>query len=238
MTSAIEPLLRVSRVHFPVTALGPGSRLGVWLQGCPLACAGCMSLDTWDATGGVALEIEQVAAMWRDAVAAGADGITISGGEPLVQAAALTALLRRISGARPADAEPAGREHDILLFTGFELDELDDDQLDTTSLADVVVTGRYRAGEPTDLIWRGSANQRMHLNTDLGRQRYSRFVNLMPDRAPIQLRAEHDGFWLIGVPRPGTLQNVERALRRDGLTVDAVTWRRAAGSGTARPNFR
>ena len=222
MTSVVEPQLRISRVHFPVTALGPGRRLGVWLQGCPLACAGCMSLDTWDPTGGVAVEVERVAAMWRDAVAAGADGITISGGEPLVQAAALTALLYRIRGTRSTDA----REHDILLFTGFELDELDDGQLAATSLADVFVTGRYRAGEPTDLIWRGSANQRMHLNTDLGKRRYATFLDLAPERPRIQVHPEHDGFWLVGVPRRGTLQKLQRGLRDDGLSVGAVTWRR------------
>jgi len=199
-----EPRLRVSRVHFPVTALGPGDRLGVWLQGCPLACAGCMSLDTWDPTGGVELTVEQLVGMWRDAGAAGAQGVTISGGEPLAQAAALTALL----------------------FTGFEFDELDTTQLGAARLADAVVTGRYRAGEPTDLIWRGSANQRLHLNTDLGRRRYAEFVDLAPQRPPIQVRAEHDGFWLIGVPRRGTLPRLERGLRDDGLDVDTVTWRR------------
>ena len=221
-----EPRLRVSRVHFPVTALGPGDRLGVWLQGCPLACPGCMSLDTWDPSGGTELEVEQVVGMWRDAVAAGADGVTISGGEPLAQAPALTELLRRIDETRRASGA-RGRDHDLLLFTGFELDELEPAQLGATRLADVVITGRYRAAEPTDLIWRGSANQRMHLNTDLGRRRYAEFVDLAPQRPPIQVRPEHDGFWLIGVPRRGTLPQLERALRDDGLALDTVTWRRS-----------
>lgn len=223
MRSLNEPRLRLHRAHFPVTALGPGIRLGVWLQGCPLACAGCMSLDTWDATGGVGVEIDRLVTMWHDAVAAGADGITISGGEPLTQAAALTALLRRITKRRPADTEHA--EHDVLLFTGFELDELDDTQRGAVDLADVVVTGRYRAAEPTDLIWRGSANQRMHLNTELARRRYAPFLDLAPERPPVQIEPEPDGFWIVGVPRRGELQRLERALRDDGLAVDSVTWR-------------
>ena len=37
----------LNRVHFPVTALGPGRRVGIWLQGCSIRCPGCMSLDTW-----------------------------------------------------------------------------------------------------------------------------------------------------------------------------------------------
>lgn len=43
--------IRLSRLHFPVTALGPGERLGIWFQGCSLGCQGCISPDTWPSTG-------------------------------------------------------------------------------------------------------------------------------------------------------------------------------------------
>ena len=122
----------------------------------------------------------------------------------------------------------------MLLFTGYDLDELDEEQWGAVRLADVLVTGRYRAGEPTDLVWRGSANQRMHLLTDLASRRYARFVDLAPERPPIQVVPEHDGFLLVGVPRRGTLPGLQRALRDDGLALDAVSWRRAAGDATAR----
>lgn len=232
MTSGTASTLRVSRMHYPVTALGPGRRFGVWLQGCPLACAGCMSHDTWDPNGGMAVGIGQVEEAWRDAVAAGADGMTISGGEPLAQAAALTTLLRRTSATRTS----MSGEHDVLLYTGFELDELDEEQLGAASLADVVVTGRYRTGEPTGLVWRGSANQRMHLNTDLGRRRYTPYVDCAPDRPSLQLLPVHNGFWLIGIPRRDTLRNLERSLRADGLSLNTVTWRNAARNADQLPS--
>ena len=41
-----EPL-SVNRLHHPVTALGSGSRVGIWTQGCAIRCRGCASLDTW-----------------------------------------------------------------------------------------------------------------------------------------------------------------------------------------------
>ena len=37
----------VSRLHFPVTTLGPGRRAAIWLQGCSIHCRGCVSRDTW-----------------------------------------------------------------------------------------------------------------------------------------------------------------------------------------------
>ena len=83
MTSAI----RLSRVHFPVTALGPGTRLGIWVQGCHLACPGCMSRDTWDAPGGSRQSIADLADIWRQARELGATGLTISGGRAAEQAA-------------------------------------------------------------------------------------------------------------------------------------------------------
>ena len=40
-------LIRLNKAHYPVTALGPGRRIGLWLQGCALACPGCISQDSW-----------------------------------------------------------------------------------------------------------------------------------------------------------------------------------------------
>ena len=78
-------VLRISRSHFPVTALGPGTRLGVWVQGCPLACKGCMAQDTWAPQAGVEVDVEALAERWREAITLGATGLTVSGGEPLAQ---------------------------------------------------------------------------------------------------------------------------------------------------------
>jgi anaerobic ribonucleoside-triphosphate reductase activating protein len=213
--------LRIRRTHFPVTALGPGDRLGVWLQGCPLACPGCMSLDTWDPAGGLETTVDALAGRWQDAVRRGASGLTVSGGEPLTQAGPLAAFLAE---ARRIDDEFPG-ERDILMFTGFEPDELDDRQRLAAAYADVLVTGRFAAALPTRLIWRGSANQRMVPQTGLGRRRYAPFLSQETGRPPLQVQADEDGVWLAGVPARGTLPRLERDLRRRGLRPDAVSWR-------------
>jgi anaerobic ribonucleoside-triphosphate reductase activating protein len=217
--------LRISRVHFPVTALGPGTRLGIWVQGCPLACPGCMSRDTWDTEAGTEITVTELVGYWRKALTRGADGITISGGEPLVQATGMDALLSEIGQVRRETTQRTGAEYDVMLYTGYELDELDEPQEKVTQRADVLVTGRYRVSEPTDLIWRGSANQRLRLRTDLGRRRYAEYVDFSPSEPPLQLGAEPTGFWIIGVPRKGTLSALERGLGKDGLRLSQVSWR-------------
>jgi anaerobic ribonucleoside-triphosphate reductase activating protein len=212
-------MLRVSRVHFPVTALGPGRRLGIWLQGCPLACPGCMSTDTWLADAGREVAIEDLVDLWRTALADGADGLTISGGEPLTQPEPLGRFLDAAAEIRPATA-------DFLLYTGFELSEFDDAQSAVLDRVDAVVTGRFLVEKPTALAWRGSANQELVPRTDLGERRYREHVHRSEPRPAVQVAVDDGRLWLIGIPPRGTLIAMERALRADGIRLRDVAWRR------------
>ncbi len=69
------------------TVDGPGVRFVVFLQGCHLRCGCCHNPDTWDAAGGTPYSPEAVVAKavrYREYF--GTDGgITLSGGEPLLQ---------------------------------------------------------------------------------------------------------------------------------------------------------
>ncbi len=65
---------------------GPGVRYVIFVQGCPMRCAYCHNPDTWDMNGGTLMEpaylIEQYErnkAFYKDG------GITVTGGEPLMQ---------------------------------------------------------------------------------------------------------------------------------------------------------
>ena len=214
-----EYTLRVNRVHYPVTALGPGKRLGIWVQGCTLECPGCIAHDTWSAGNGVRVNVEDLVRVWREVLDDGVDGLTVSGGEPLQQADSVAALLR---GARLA---APGRAVDLLLYTGYEEDELTASQKEAAQLADAVVVGRYKIKEPTELIWRGSANQRFVLNSALGDERYSPFTDHRPERTPLQFRMEGRHFWLIGIPRSGDLVRLERSLAANGIELRYASWR-------------
>lgn len=70
------------------TVDGPGIRFVAFLQGCPLRCGCCHNPDTWDFSSGKEYSAEKVvekAIRFKDYF--GVDGgITLSGGEPLLQA--------------------------------------------------------------------------------------------------------------------------------------------------------
>ena len=83
-----EGVGRIHSIQSLAASDGPGVRFAVFLQGCPLRCGCCHNPDTWDPDGGqemTAAEIVQKAARYR-AYFGREGGITVSGGEPLLQA--------------------------------------------------------------------------------------------------------------------------------------------------------
>ncbi len=70
------------------TVDGPGVRFVVFLQGCNLRCGCCHNPDTWNADGGTEYTPEQIVervVRYREYFGK-EGGITVSGGEPLLQA--------------------------------------------------------------------------------------------------------------------------------------------------------
>lgn len=67
---------------------GPGLRYVVFMQGCPLRCAYCHNPDTWDISGGEEIEAKALfKKIFRmSPYFASGGGVTVSGGEPLLQA--------------------------------------------------------------------------------------------------------------------------------------------------------
>ncbi len=87
---------RVHSIQTLGTVDGPGVRFVVFLQGCPLRCGCCHNPDTWDINGGTvytAVELADKAAGYLPYFGI-EGGITLSGGEPLLQAAFAEELFR------------------------------------------------------------------------------------------------------------------------------------------------
>lgn len=144
---AIEPRSRAN---------GPGTRFVVWLQGCSLGCAGCFNPTTHDTAGGRDVHADEVIAELRSTSAI--EGVTLSGGEPLQQPDAAIAIL------------DAARELGLstLVFSGYTIDEIRNRPRGPDVLAklDVLIDGRYVAGDRLATGLRGSANQRIHCLTE------------------------------------------------------------------------
>lgn len=68
------------------TVDGPGIRLVVFTQGCPLRCMYCHNPDTWETSGGQLMEVSEIIDAYENAKTFLKNGgITVTGGEPLLQ---------------------------------------------------------------------------------------------------------------------------------------------------------
>lgn len=76
------------------TVDGPGIRFVVFLQGCPMRCLYCHNPDTWSVSAGTEYTAEDVAGrvLKYKNYFTGGGGVTVSGGEPLMQAEFVAAL--------------------------------------------------------------------------------------------------------------------------------------------------
>lgn len=87
-------MLRIHSIQSLGTLDGPGVRFVVFVQGCHLRCKCCHNPDTWDPRQGQELSVEELArraARYKEYFGA-EGGITVSGGEPLLQAKAVYKL--------------------------------------------------------------------------------------------------------------------------------------------------
>jgi anaerobic ribonucleoside-triphosphate reductase activating protein len=198
--------LHLSRAHFPVTALGPGRRLGIWFQGCSIRCPGCISADTW-ALGRGLVELSGVLEL-IDPWLSQSEGVTISGGEPFDQPEALHTLLISLRERSPVD---------ILVFTGHPIEALPSFATNQ-ALIDVLITDPYRSDLPQTLALRGSDNQRLHCLTALGQKRFSAFERertASDDRVDIAFDAAGTA-WMAGIPKRGDLNRLLSVLHEQG----------------------
>ena len=79
---------RVHSIQSMGTLDGPGVRFVIFLQGCPLRCKCCHNPDTWFFSGGTeytAAELVRKALRFKEYFGR-EGGVTVSGGEPLLQA--------------------------------------------------------------------------------------------------------------------------------------------------------
>ena len=89
---------RIHSVQSLGTVDGPGIRCVIFMQGCPLRCICCHNPDTWDFSGGEETDTGDLCSrILRFRPYFGKNGgVTVSGGEPLMQAAFVTDLFQKL----------------------------------------------------------------------------------------------------------------------------------------------
>ena len=94
----MEEKKSVGRVHSIEsfgTVDGPGIRFVIFLQGCPMRCLYCHNPDTWKTSGGTEYTAEELIREYtKNKAFYTRGGITVTGGEPLLQIDFLTELFR------------------------------------------------------------------------------------------------------------------------------------------------
>lgn len=205
--------IAINKVHFPVTSLGPGRRLGLWTQGCSIHCPGCASQDTWSFRDERLVDVEVLVAACRQLTNDVLDGITISGGEPFDQGEALALLLRHLCEWRTL----MGADFDILCYSGYTLTRLRARHAEVLSRLDLLIPEPYRQKLPGTLPWTGSGNQPLVALSRRGEERLRAMEDAHSSRARMQVEIDGDRVWFIGIPRGGDFETFERALAERGI---------------------
>lgn len=148
--------LQIGMLCASTTALGPGRRFVIWLQGCKRRCYGCASPEFQPLDGGTRISVDQL--LDKIVESTDIDGLTVSGGEPMLQKEALSSLLHKVREMRP--------DLSVILFTGYLLEDFQSDvSKDVLDCIDLLIDGEYYHEQNDDMGLRGSANQRLHFLT-------------------------------------------------------------------------
>lgn len=209
VTGRMSETLNIAQVCPETSALGPGRRFVLWVQGCPFSCKGCVSPDWIPIKPAGAVPVEDLSR--RITSAEGLEGVTISGGEPMLQAAGLARLLTVVRKARPHCS--------AIAFTGFTLERLRAMAAYNPGIAsllgqlDVLIDGLYVKELDDGRGLRGSSNQRVHFLTERYRHLRREF-----ERGPrrVEMHLLTGDLLLVGVPSAASLKAFHDVAARSG----------------------
>jgi anaerobic ribonucleoside-triphosphate reductase activating protein len=145
------------------TENGPGTRAVIWVQGCTLQCPGCFNPETHNMGIRQLVSVRDLAE--RVLAISGIEGITISGGEPFLQAEALAEL----------GVVLHQNNFGVIVFSGFIYEYLlqanKPDWNALLAVTDLLIAGPFIQDLTCNLALRGSSNQILHFLSE----RYTAF---------------------------------------------------------------
>lgn len=196
----------IARILYPVTVLGPGKRIGIWFNGCDHQCPGCSNPELWEAQERYKTTMETLLKLIGQVCENHqVDGFTLTGGDPFAQPDALARLLPELS--KISD--------DILVYTGFEYDEVLRKYPETVSQIGVLIDGEYVRERNNGALLRGSDNQKIIVINKRLEAEYRSYLETA--RNEIQNFTALDGVISVGIHRPGYENQVDTLLKKKGL---------------------
>lgn len=150
--SNINSLRLAQPLEYDSVSNGEGLRMVLWFQGCFYGCEGCHNPESWQLDGGQVYLIDEIVKLIENNSAT--NKITLSGGDPLLQAQALLVLLEKLKKLNL----------NIWLYTGDVYENLiiKDYFKKILKYIDVLVDGPFIKNKlDLSLSYRGSSNQRI-----------------------------------------------------------------------------
>ena len=185
--------------------LGFGNRLVVWVSGCPFSCDSCIVEELQDGELGADYSIDEFYNTIKTYISK-IDGITFSGGEPLLQSNELIKLLNLL----PYDL-------DKMLFTGFSRREWDKTQLKCFNIFDLVIEGRFEIEKMGDFLWRGSSNQKILTPT----KKYNSIIQDMylSKSVGLDIKIDTEEILFYGIPtKKGEISKIKEFLNKNKIS--------------------
>ncbi|WP_139488221.1 4Fe-4S single cluster domain-containing protein [Brevibacillus dissolubilis] len=204
--------MQLARIFYPVKTLGPGNRIGIWTVGCPHSCMNCSNPELWDEDPARNIPINRLKQM-IGSVTHPIDGVTITGGDPLVQPDELAELVTWLS---------QHVSEDILIYTGYRLEEMQ--QSKNPSIAGilqhtaVLIDGVYIEEQNDNEPLRGSSNQRVHFLKEEFRKRYQ---EVLTGQRTVQTIFQGQDLLAIGIPVKRSADSLSEKLAEHGVNYTA-----------------
>ncbi len=202
---SMEKRLDISHYVLGTKVLGPYIRSALWVHGCCFDCEGCLAyeMNRRDPDLRSIAGLAQMFAGCTDT-----EGITISGGEPFMQAEGLAEML---------DIIKQRRDYGVIIYTGFTLEKLsescDGGIKRLLGMTDILIDGQYRKDEDDGLPYRGSSNQRIILLSDRYKDQYESYY-LAGKKRDIEINFDKDRVNMVGVPSAGGLKIWKDLIKR------------------------
>jgi anaerobic ribonucleoside-triphosphate reductase activating protein len=142
--------LSVAKIVSSTSVDGVGLRNSLYVSGCPIHCEGCHNSKFWDIQSGTQMSVEEVCNKLNE----DEFNISILGGEPLMQYEEILALCKMIKTRYPHKT--------IWMWSGYGLSLIRERYTEILRYIDTLVDGPFiKALASSELLWRGSSNQRV-----------------------------------------------------------------------------